>query len=167
MLLNSVVVFVHRRAALHVSSPQVRRTHRQYMYYRSVGHGYHAIPISHSPLSQHAAPHRAASSRAGSRLQRKTINRAPRVRVEGRTSDSLTDLVKIRKLPSAHLQSITAFPAAGARPSSSRIICLSRARRISRFDFVLCASRAASRRRRKRERLVSASTKRLRTGRCR
>lgn len=41
---------------------------------------------------------------------------SPRARAEGRTSDSLTDLVKIRKLPSAHLQSITAFPAAGARP---------------------------------------------------
>lgn len=101
------------------------------MHYRSVGHGYHAIPISHPTSSN--APRHVGPSRAGpgqdSRSQvekRGTINRVG-VQAEGRAGDSLTGLVKIRKLPSAHLQSIMGFPRSGCA-SSSRIICLSRAR---------------------------------------
>lgn len=101
------------------------------MHYRSVGHGYHAIPISH-PTSSNNAPRHAGPSGAGPTLglasrEARDDKSSPRSRTEGRAGDSLTGPVKIRKLPSAHLQSITGFPRSGCA-SSSRIICLSRDR---------------------------------------
>lgn len=105
------------------------------MHYRSVGHGYHAIPISHPTSSnapRHAGPSRAGPGRdelalALASREARHDKSSRRVQAEGRAGDSLTGLVKIRKLPSAHLQSITGFSRSGCT-SSSRIICLSPAR---------------------------------------
>lgn len=148
MLLNSVVVvFVHRRVSFRtLPLPPSKKNAPTIIYVLSERWTRLSCDTDFSftiEPTRCAAPRR-VGPKADSRSKRTRDDKSsPRARAEGRTSDSLADLVKIRKLLSAHLQSITAFPAAGARPSSSsRIICFSRARRISRFDFVLCVSRA-------------------------
>lgn len=138
MLLNSVVVFVHRRVSFRtLPLPPSKKSAPTIIYVLSECWTRLSCDTDFSftiEPTRCAAPRRVepkADSR--SKRTRDDKSRARALAHEGRTSDSLADPVKIRKLPSAHLQSITALPAAGARPSSSRIICLSRARRISRF----------------------------------
>lgn len=113
------------------------------MHYRSVGHGYHAIPIFHPTSSnapRHAEPEPGCERTLSLFLKLVLASREARgdkssSDAEGRAGDSLTGLVKIRKLPLdsfAKPHKRASFPRSGCA-SSSRIICLSQ--RISRFGF--------------------------------